>query len=121
MFVAMNNFDVVPEREADFEQIWLERESHLQEVPGFVEFALLRGDTPGRYISHSSWQSEEAFHDWTRSEAFAKGHQQGSLKGILAGPPVVATFESVVHETPTSRAVTASKPDGSRQGFQLSH
>ncbi len=121
MFIAMNNFDVVPEREADFEQIWLERESHLQEVPGFVEFALLRGDTPGRYISHSSWESEQAFLDWTRSEAFVKGHQQGSLKGILAGPPVVATFESVVHETPTSRAVTDSKPDAARQAFQVSH
>ena len=50
-----------------------------------------------------------------------KGHQQGSLKGILAGPPVVTTFESVVHETPTSRAVTDSKPDAARQAFQVSH
>ncbi len=121
MFVAMNNFDVVPERETAFEQIWLERESHLREVPGFLEFALLRGDEPGHYISHSSWQSQEAFLNWTRSEAFVKGHQQGSLKGILAGPPRVVTFESVIHETPTSRAVTDSKPDAARRGFQLSH
>ena len=47
MFVAMNNFDVVPKRETDFERIWLERDTYLQRVSGFVEFALLRGDTPG--------------------------------------------------------------------------
>ena len=28
--------------EADFEQIWLSRDSHLDKVPGFVEFHLTR-------------------------------------------------------------------------------
>ena len=42
MFIAMNRFRIVRGREADFEQLWSERDSHLDGVPGFVEFRLLR-------------------------------------------------------------------------------
>jgi hypothetical protein len=43
MFIAMNRFRVVKGSEADFEQVWLSRDSHLDKVPGFVEFHLLKG------------------------------------------------------------------------------
>ena len=43
MFIAMNRFRVAKGSEADFEQVWLTRDTHLDEVPGFVEFHLLRG------------------------------------------------------------------------------
>ena len=39
MFIAMNRFKVLPGAEADFEAVWLNRESNLHAVPGFVEFA----------------------------------------------------------------------------------
>ena len=64
MFVAMNRFRVVPEREQDWERIWKERESYLQDVPGFVQFALLRGDEEGDYISFSVWRDRAAFDAW---------------------------------------------------------
>lgn len=118
MFIAMNHFKVVPEREAEFEQIWKQRESFLRDVPGFVEFALLRGDTAGEYISHSVWQSREAFLGWTQSEAFVKGHRQGgSLQGIVAGPPALTTFQAVVRETPSEREVDDSLPLAGRAGI----
>ena len=43
MFIAMNRFKIVPGRETDFERIWNERDSHLDGVPGFKEFHLVRG------------------------------------------------------------------------------
>jgi heme-degrading monooxygenase HmoA len=43
MFIAMNRFHVIKGREADFEHVWLSRDTYLDSVPGFVEFALLRG------------------------------------------------------------------------------
>ncbi|WP_371807604.1 antibiotic biosynthesis monooxygenase, partial [Arhodomonas sp. KWT] len=43
MFIAMNRFKVRHGHEEEFERIWRERDSHLQEVPGFIEFHLLRG------------------------------------------------------------------------------
>jgi heme-degrading monooxygenase HmoA len=43
MFIAMNRFRVAKGSEADFEHVWLSRDSHLDKVPGFVEFHLLKG------------------------------------------------------------------------------
>jgi heme-degrading monooxygenase HmoA len=100
MFIAMNHFRVAAGKEAAFEEAWRRRESYLDGVPGFVQFALLRGDAPGEYISHSTWESREAFLAWTRSEAFVKGHRQGSLAGLLEGPPQLKTFEAVLVERP---------------------
>ena len=43
MFIAMNRFRVAKGSEAAFEQVWMSRDSHLEKVPGFVEFHLLKG------------------------------------------------------------------------------
>ena len=108
MFIAMNNFKVAKGKGEDFEQVWRERQSHLKEVPGFVQFALLRGDDEGEYISHSSWQDRAAFIAWTKSEAFAAGHRQNSLMGVLEGPPQVKTYEALIVETAEGRVAAAS-------------
>ena len=43
MYIAMNRFRVKRGSEQAFEQVWLTRETHLERVPGFVEFHLLKG------------------------------------------------------------------------------
>jgi heme-degrading monooxygenase HmoA len=99
MFIAMNNFKVVSGKGEEFEEIWRTRESHLRDVPGFVRFALLRGDAAGDYISHSTWQSRDAFIAWTKSDAFVAGHRQGgSLMGVLEGPPAVKLYDAVIEQ-----------------------
>ncbi|MEX2245914.1 MAG: antibiotic biosynthesis monooxygenase [Dehalococcoidia bacterium] len=99
MFIAMNNFKVVPGKQEEFEGIWKNRETHLHGVPGFVRFALLRGDGEGEYISHSTWESRDAFVAWTQSEAFVAGHRQGgSLMGVLGGPPQVKLYDAVIEQ-----------------------
>ena len=100
MFIAMNNFKIVPGKEQEFEEVWKNRETHLQDVPGIVRFALLRGDAQGEYVSHSTWEDRAAFDAWTQSEAFVAGHRGGgsSLMGVLLGPPVVKLFESVLEQ-----------------------
>lgn len=104
MYIAMNNFKVAPGREADFEQQWRQRDSYLAGVPGFVEFALLKGDNAGEYASHTVWESREAFEAWTRSESFVKAHRQGSVAGILATHPELKTYEAVLVERPAANA-----------------
>ena len=78
MFIAMNRFKVVPGSQADFEQVWTTRDTHLRDVPGFINFHLLRG--PDRedhtlYSSHSVWRRRADFEAWTRSEAFRRAHR----------------------------------------------
>jgi heme-degrading monooxygenase HmoA len=103
MFIAMNRFQINAGREAEFEERWRSRESYLNEVPGFVAFALLRNwlqndDKTTEYISHSTWSSREDFDNWTKSENFTRGHAQGSVAGVLAGHPVVSLYEAVLQE-----------------------
>jgi heme-degrading monooxygenase HmoA len=96
MFIAMNRFRVKKGAEADFEAVWLNREVHLDQVPGFVEFHLLRG--PERedhvlYSSHTVWRSEDAFVAWTRSEAFRAAHRgAGGNKPLYLDHPEFEGF-----------------------------
>ena len=76
---------------------WRKRETYLESVPGFLRFALLRGDEPGSYVSHSSWASREAFEAWTRSESFQRAHAQARApKGTYIGHPQLEAFEVVL-------------------------
>ena len=97
MFIAMNRFRVLPGSEAAFEDVWLSRDTHLKDVPGFVVFHLLRGpkaDDHTLYSSHTVWASREAFEGWTKSEAFRAAHRgAGGNKPLYAGHPQFEGFE----------------------------
>ena len=100
MFIAMNRFRVIKDKEPEFERIWAERDSYLNEFPGFKEFNLLRGpEVEGctLYASHAVWQSKQHFEDWTKSGAFRKAHANaGGTKGIYQGSPMFEGFETVL-------------------------
>lgn len=97
MFIAMNRFKVLRGEEEAFEQVWLGREVHLDQEPGFVEFHLLKG--PERedhtlYSSHTIWQSRDAFEAWTRSQSFRDAHKNaGDRKPLYLGHPEFEGFE----------------------------
>ena len=99
MFIAMNRFKVLKDCAQDFEQVWATRESHLDEMPGFVEFHLLRG--PERedhvlYSSHTIWASKGEFTAWTNSEQFRKGHARApGAKPLTLGHPEFEGFEVI--------------------------
>ena len=42
MFIAMNRFKIVLGKEAEFEKVWRERDTHLDGVNGFKEFHLVK-------------------------------------------------------------------------------
>ncbi len=100
MFIAMNRFRIALGFEADFEKVWRERESYLDEVPGFREFHLLKGPSDAEctlYASHSVWESSSAFDAWRNSEHFSKAHAQAKApKGTYLGHPVFEGFEVVL-------------------------
>lgn len=99
MYIAMNRFRIHKGREADFEQVWLSRESHLKSVPGFRSFVLLRGpdrDDHVLYASHTEWESHDDFEAWTKSEAFRLAHKgAGENRGLYVGHPEFEGFASV--------------------------
>ena len=91
----MNRFTTLEGKGSQFEEVWKNRETFLKEVPGFKKFHLLKG-SDGEYISHSLWESEADFTNWTESEAFAKAHGQGGSKGLLAGPPKFSGYQIIL-------------------------
>jgi heme-degrading monooxygenase HmoA len=99
MFIAMNRFQVKKGSEDAFEQVWLTRDTHLDEVPGFVEFHLVKGpeaEDHTLYASHTVWHDREAFEDWTRSEAFRKAHARAgneSTGSLYLSHPKFEGFE----------------------------
>jgi len=100
MFVAMNRFRIAPGKETDFIELWRNRESRLDQVSGFKTFNLLQGaatDEFTLFVSHSIWESRQAFEAWTQSEAFRQAHANaGASKGIYLGPPQFEGFEAVL-------------------------
>lgn len=100
MFIAMNRFRIAPGHESDFEELWRNRDSRIEEVPGFHEFRLLKGpsDEEGTlYASHTTWESQAAFEAWTRSENFRKVHAQARApEGTYAGHPRFEGFETIL-------------------------
>ena len=100
MYVAMNRFRIALGKEQDFIDIWAKRETFLDEVPGFKSFNLMQGATDEQctlFASHSVWESEEAFKNWTTSEAFRKAHANAKpAKDIYLGPPKFEGFKAVL-------------------------
>ncbi len=99
MYLTMNRFEVAKAETEAFEALWKTRDSHLKTVPGFRSFALLKG--PERedhvlYASHTIWEDEAAFRDWTKSEAFRAAHGGAKSSGhMYLGPPELELFEAV--------------------------
>jgi heme-degrading monooxygenase HmoA len=98
MFIAMNRFNVNPERGAEFEERWRSRDSELAGLDGFIQFALLRGEEPGEYISHTTWQSRDAFLAWAQSDHFRRAHDQSVPEGLILGHPRAFFYEAVMVE-----------------------
>lgn len=100
MYIAMNRFRIAPGKEQEFIDIWKNRDSHLDGVPGFKDFKLLQGATSEEFTlfaSHSIWESEQAFIDWTKSESFRKAHANArTAKDVYLGPPQFEGFEAVL-------------------------
>ena len=100
MFIAMNRFKIVPGKEAEFEKVWSERDTHLNGVDGFKEFHLVRGDKNDEfslYASHSIWKSKKDFMNWTKSEAFRLAHKNaGRHKDLYLGAPNFEGFEVIL-------------------------
>ena len=100
MFIAMNRFKVKLGEEKNFEDIWRNRDTHLNQVPGFKKFNLIKSEsneTYTLYASHSEWESKQDFINWTKSEAFRMAHKNaGEHKTVYLDHPKFEGFEVVI-------------------------
>ena len=95
----MNRFKVKLGEEMYFEDIWKNRDTHLNDVPGFKKFNLIKSESNEEYTlyaSHSEWSSKQDFINWTKSEAFRLAHKNAAQhRDLYLGPPDFEGFEVV--------------------------
>ncbi len=100
MFIAMNRFKIKIGNEKEFENVWRNRETFLDKVVGFKSFNLVKGKTTDEftlYASHSIWENEDHFINWTKSEEFRMAHKNaGSNKQMYLGHPEFEGFKKIL-------------------------
>lgn len=93
MFIAMNRFRIVNGHEDEFEEVWRSRDSHLKDVPGFVEFRLLKGpetDEITLYAVAHHLEGSRGLRGLDQVRAFPQGAcERGQQQPSLQGPPGV--------------------------------
>lgn len=101
MYIAMNRFRISLGKEEEFMKIWKNRKSHLDSVPGFKGFNLLRGAKRSDhtlFATHVIWDSQQDFENWTKSAAFRQAHASaGKTKsqGLYLGSPQFEGFNTI--------------------------
>jgi|TARA_R110002012_G_scaffold152552_1_gene312513 heme-degrading monooxygenase HmoA len=92
-------FSVLRDNAADFEDLWLGRESRLKDTEGFISFHMLKGpEEEGQvlYASHTVWESEAHFRAWTTSDAFRAAHARaGETRKLHEGSPRFEGFRAI--------------------------
>ncbi len=101
-FVAVNYINCTPEYQERFETLFGSRAHAIDKMPGFIEMHVLRPEKEGdNYLIVSYWENEDAFKDWTKSEAFIEGHKRGFAdiaKAKEEGRPAPMTSDFKTYE-----------------------
>ena len=100
MFVICNRIPVAKGHEAEFENLFLERddaksEHPLRAVPGFIRNDILRPTREEHYIVLTYWDSLKDFEAWTNSESFREAHKGRGRTEIFAGHPNLEIHEVI--------------------------
>ncbi|MBK1674789.1 antibiotic biosynthesis monooxygenase [Ectothiorhodospira shaposhnikovii] len=99
MLIVMNRFKVRTGHETEFEEIWKNRKTRLKDMPGFIDFKLLRGATQDDhtlFASHTHWADRADFEAWTQSPAFHEAHRSaGNHAHIYLEGPHLECFEVI--------------------------
>lgn len=98
--VAINRITCKPEYVARFQELFSSRAHAIDSMPGFLGMYVLqptKSDEPYLVISH--WVNEEAFREWTNSEAFIEGHKRAfadlkAAKERGEEPPMTSDFRT---------------------------
>jgi heme-degrading monooxygenase HmoA len=86
MIVSLFHVTVPAEATAPFERSWQQRAGKVDAMPGFRGLEVLRaGDTPGKYIVLTRWETREDFDRWASSPEFTAGHARTGGNGAAGG------------------------------------
>ena len=97
MFIVANRIPVAQEWQDEFENRFRKRTGEIDKQPGFVSMQILKPiseDAP--YVVLTSWQDENAFNEWIKSEDFKLAHQNPLPREAFTGKPVMEKHQVVI-------------------------
>jgi len=98
MFIVANRIPVAQEWQDVFENRFRKRAGEIDKQPGFVSMQILKptsDDAP--YVVLTSWQDENAFNEWIKSEDFKLAHQNPLPREAFTGKPVMEKHQIVIY------------------------
>lgn len=98
MIVVANRIPVHAEYAGAFEEVFANRASLVDQMPGFVAYHLLRPQSDGApYVVMTFWESYDHFKAWVESPEFKEGHgRSGTLpREAFAGQSVLEIHEVI--------------------------
>ena len=94
MFVATNRLRTVKGRGQELEERFAQR-GGVEKQDGFLGFELWKRETNedhDEYLVVTHWESRDAHHQWTRSEAFKSAHS-GPRADFIVGHPEFGAYD----------------------------
>ncbi|HET8909029.1 MAG TPA: antibiotic biosynthesis monooxygenase [Ktedonobacterales bacterium] len=86
MIVSLFHVTVPAQAVELFERSWQQRAGKVDAMPGFRGLEVLRaGETPGKYIVLTRWETREDFDRWANSPEFVAGHARTGETGAAGG------------------------------------
>ena len=97
MFIVANRIPITPEWQGEFENRFRKRAGEIDKQSGFISMQILKPiseDIP--YVVLTSWQDENAFNEWIKSEDFTLAHQTPLPREAFTGKPVMEKHQVVI-------------------------
>ena len=97
MFIVANRIPITPEWQGEFENRFRKRAGEIDKQSGFISMQILKPiseDIP--YVVLTSWQDENAFNEWIKSEDFKLAHQNPLPREAFTGKPIMEKHQVVI-------------------------
>lgn len=109
MLIRIVRMTFIPERVAEFLQLFRESEDSIRQMPGCLFLELWQdADQPHVYCTHSHWASAQALQVYRRSELF--GRVWPATKALFAAPALAFSVGPVYPEGFVGSPLTSGEP-----------
>jgi heme oxygenase (mycobilin-producing) len=102
MIVVENHIPVREEFRERFEKMFASGTRFVQNSPGFVRNEVLKPIKGEYYIIRTYWDSNDDFERWTKSEEFAKAHNNARSSEDMFSGKSFLTIHEVISTTGSS-------------------
>ena len=97
MYIVANRVPVANDWAEEFEDRFRKRAGEIETQAGFVSMQILKPVSDGApFVVLTTWEYEQVFQAWIKSEDFKLAHQNPMPKEAFSGKPIMERHEVVI-------------------------